>query len=1064
MLVSRALLFVPLALLTVADLAHGEGRVKFNRDVRPIMSDTCFHCHGPDKNSRKGGLRLDIREEALKAAKSGAIPIVPGKPDESEFVTRLFTTDEDDLMPPEDAHKTLTAEQKNTLKQWIAEGAEYEAHWAYTPLVKPPVPKLEGAPLPLDAFVREKLAEKKMTPSAEADRRTLLRRVSLDITGLPPTEAEMAAFLKDTSAGAYEKQVDRLLKSEHFGERMAVWWLDVARFTDTVGFHGDQNQRIFPYRDYVINAFNTNKPFSQFTLEQLAGDLLPNPTKEQLVATGFNRLNMMTREGGAQAKEYLAKYGADRVRTVGGAFLGATLGCSECHDHKFDPFTQKDFYAMQAFFADVKQWGVYSDYGYTPNAELKGYNNDYPFPPEVQVDSPYLKQKEKRLLSEISNVAAKANATIETGAAAKIAYGAWLNEMRALFARHADGWEPAVPEGLTRTEYVAPAKKGAKPKDPKLKDAKDAKEPDKALPPVRMEDDGRILFPSGGSDNATITIKPKPGYLASIQLRLLPHAEHKGSILRSGAAGNANVRLTASLMQKGATKPLPLAIRFADADEMEARYASGADVLGVQAGWKTPEKVWNKELKSVWLLEQPVQLQEGDILTVQLSENNVGCAQLLLSPVALVKPLAASEMTRVREALQKDDAVAKEAYLFSTGKDPQAMEQYRRLTAQVRECRDGKAWSMVTQAVENPLTVRLLPRGNWMDETGPVTPPAPPEFLQVSMRKTPAPPTPADTAARSTRMDLAKWLCSPENPLTPRAVMNRLWKQFFGNGLSIVVDDLGAQGEPPSHPELMDWLASEFRDSGWNVKHMIRTMVLSQTYRQSSSLRTEYATVDPNNRLLSSQNPRRLDAEFVRDNALSIAGLLNLEVGGPSAKPYQPGDYYENLQFPNRDYIADGDERQYRRGLYMHWQRTFLHPMLANFDAPGREECTASRIVSNTPQQALTLLNDPSFVEAARTFAVRVLKANSSADDVARLNGAFRIALGRSMTEKEKTSLEYFLNEQRAAWKADAPGADKFLHVGQQLPPAEMGDKTELAAWTSVCRVILNLHEVITRY
>src|SRR5579862_340763 len=380
-------------------------KVHFNRDIRPIFSDTCFHCHGFDAKARKAGLRLDIREKALKKTENDIYPIVPGKPEESEIIKRLYSSDADDLMPPPKAHKEIPPAQKDLIKRWVAEGAVYEPHWAYAPLTKPPVPKIEDGRSkignPIDGFIRAKLAEKRIEPSPEAPKARLLRRLSLDLTGLPPTAEEVAAFVADESPNAYEKQVDRLLASPRFGERMAVWWLDVARFTDTVGFHGDQNQRIFPYRDYVINAFNSNKRFDQFTIEQLAGDLLPNPTTEQLVATGYNRLNMMTREGGAQPKEYLAKYGAERVRSVAAAWFGSTFGCAECHDHKFDPIKTRDFYELQSFFADVKQWGVYSDYGSSKSAELAGFTNEYPFPPEIQVDSPYLLAEKKQAQSNL---------------------------------------------------------------------------------------------------------------------------------------------------------------------------------------------------------------------------------------------------------------------------------------------------------------------------------------------------------------------------------------------------------------------------------------------------------------------------------------------------------------------------------------------------------------------------------------------------------------------------------------------------------------------------------------
>lgn len=1037
--------------------------VKFNRDIRPIMSDTCFHCHGPDAKSRKGGLRLDIREEALKAGKSGAVAIVPGKPDDSEIIKRIFTHDEDDVMPPEEAHKELTKQQKETFRQWVAEGAKYEAHWAYTPLEKPPVPAIADRKSPavnaIDAFIREKLAEKSIQPSAEADRRTLLRRLSLDLTGLPPTPAEVEAFVKDKSSRAYEKQVERLLNSPHFGERWAAWWLDVARFADTVGFHGDQNQRIFPYRDYVINAFNANKRFDQFTIEQLAGDLLPNATPEQIVATGFNRLNMMTREGGAQPKEYLAKYNADRVRTIGGAWLAATIGCAECHDHKFDPLTQKDFYAMQAVFADVKQYGVYSSYGYTPVPELTGYGNEHPFPPEIEVESAYLKQREARLhreLTELVTTAAKQAAASSQGKAARTE---WLAASRKFLAAHPDGWLTPKPMVTVGAATPATTKKAA-PKTPAKGESKTAKSAPAKPEPAKFElaADGRVVSLEKASSATTLRINSVTGWVAALRFELLPEARQGATIGRNGSTNSMALRLSATVRSAApGAKDVPLTFRYADANLKDPRFKDGHEIIGIRDQWKTSAAQSKTPHVGVWLLEKPLNFAPGDVLTVKLDGNNAASVRLSVSPFAPRDPLSPNGMATLAEAVLKDSrktrALADEAFVTGTGINAEALMNYNRLFAQVVDCRGGRAWTMVTKSAE-PMTIRVLARGNWMDESGPVTPPASPGFL---------PGVASTPEKRVTRLEFAKWLCSKENPLTARAVANRVWKQFFGTGLSAVVDDLGAQGEPPSHPELLDWIASDFRDSGWDFKHLLKTIVMSATYRQSSSLRPELKDIDPNNRLLASQNPRRLDAEFVRDNALFVAGQLNLtEIGGPSVKPYQPAGYYANLQFPNRDYAADNDDRQWRRGLYMHWQRTFLHPMLANFDAPNRDECTANRNVSNTPQQALTLLNDPTFVEAARVFAANLLVSPAKSDD-ARIDLAMRRAVARSPKAKELASLKQFLAEQRAHYRANAEEADKLLKVGL-APQAPLADRTELAAWTSLCRVVLNLQETITRY
>ena len=1011
-----------LCLLAIPVVAAAEDTVQFNRDIRPIMSDTCFHCHGFDAKSRKGDLRLDLREFALKAGKSGALAIVPGKPDESEVIKRLFTKDEDDLMPSKESHKTLTQAQKELFRRWIAQGAVYEAHWSYVPLKSPTVPAMpEGGRNPIDAFIGAKLAEKKIAPSAEATKERLLRRVSLDLTGLPPTPAESAAFLADTSPDAYEKQVDRLLASPHFGERMAVWWLDIARFADTVGFHGDQNQRIFPYRDYVINAFNANKPFDAFTREQLAGDLLPDATEEQKVASGYNRLNMMTREGGAQPKEYLAKYGAERVRSVSAAWLGSTFGCAECHDHKFDPIKSADFYSLQAFFADVKQWGVYADYAYTPEPELRGVNNDSPFPPEIKTTSPYLLKQDARARREIADFA------VAKTDPAKVA--AWMTSLQGFVAQHPDGWlSPAGSFEIRKaTPMPAPAKKAAKaaPNPTAGTAVATSQQAFATGQPVALK---KAL--AKGED---VVVALRPGTLRVAAIRLtLPEAK----------AGTRSSLTVGFAVRDAAGKERKLGVGFSDATVKDLKHSGGNEMLGIANTWSLTVPA-SGPVAATWLLDAPVSLAEGDALLVAIDGAGTQPIQVSVTPFGGHDPLALD--------LPKSPADQAVAYLCSAQPDRAAFEQVKVMAAKLREYRRGVAWSLVTEA-RAPLTVRVLPRGNFLDTTGPVVLPATPSFLPGYRQST--------EAQRLTRLDLANWLTSAENPITARTFTNRLWQIFHGTGLSAALDDLGSQGEPPSHPELLDWLALEFRDHGWDVKRLVRLMVTSRTYRQSSSLRPELKDLDPNNRLLASQNPRRLDAEFVRDNALAIAGLLNAEdIGGPSVKPYQPDGYYEPLQFPNRRYVASADAEQWRRGLYMHWQRMFLHPMLVNFDAPARDECVALRSSSNTPQQALTLLNDPTFVEAARVLATRLLALPAGQD---RLNTAFRLALGRDVKAKERASLEKLIADQQAYYAANPTEAAKLLKIGLTPPPA--GDPATHAAWTQACRALLNSHEVITRY
>ena len=1022
-------------LLGAADSADA---VRFNRDIRPIMSDTCFHCHGFDPKSRKGGLRLDMREDALKAGKSGEIAIVPGKPEQSEIIKRIFSTDAEDVMPEKESHKTLTPVQKELFRRWVAEGAIYEPHWAYTPLEAPVIPALPvGGKNPIDAFVAAKLAEKKIRPSPEATKERLLRRVSLDLTGLPPTPAETATFLADHSPAAYEKQVDRLLASVRFGERMAVWWLDVARFADTVGYHGDQNQRIFPYRDYVINAFNTNKPFDAFTREQLAGDLLPNPTEEQLVASGYNRLNMMTREGGAQAKEYLSKYGAERVRSVSNAWLGSTFGCAECHDHKFDPIKSADFYTLQAFFADVKQWGVYADYSYTPEPELKGVNNDHPFYPEVRSKNAYLTKKDAQLRAELAAFHAQALAARHDPAD----FAAWQKDIAAFLADNPSGLSSPAGTFLHKAAPAAPAKMAAKG-PAKNADAKVAAKKPAAPAPIAFMAGATIKMPKGvakGEDFA-LTLSAGTTPIASVRIDLPRGA------LPAGSAASIAVRF-GIVDAKG--KERAVAFHLADATHREPRYNSGIESTDINAGWSL--KMPDADVHAVWLLDTPVTTKADEKFVIHFESNAALTLKASVSPLSHDDPLkvtAPETLASVKTTTPSPSSFA--VYLASRGKDRPTLDKTRTMTTAIRRQSDGYAWSMVTQAAK-PLTVRVLPRGNFLDETGPVVLPTTPSFLPGLRTST--------DAKRLTRLDLADWITSKDNPITARTVMNRLWQIFHGTGLSANLDDLGSQGELPSHPELLEWLSLEFRDKGWDVKKMVRLMVTSRTYRQGSSLRPELKDLDPNNRLLASQNPRRLDAEFVRDNALFVAGLLNLEdVGGPSVKPYQPAGYYEPIQFPNRNYVASAGADQWRRGLYMHWQRMFLHPMLINFDAPARDECTALRSYSNTPQQALTLLNDPTFVEAARAMATRLLAL--PADE--RLTQGFRLSMGREPKASERPSLEKLVGEQTAYYRTNPTEAAKFIKIG--LSPANPTDPAELAAWTQACRVLLNSHEAITRY
>ena len=769
-------------------------RIDFNRDVRPVLSDKCFFCHGPDKKHRKAGLRLDVEAAAKKEV------IVPGKPEQSEFMRRILASDKDELMPPPESHKHLKPSEIELIRRWIEQGAEYAEYWAYQSPRKHAAPDVRDGKWPLnwiDRFILSRLELEGLKPSPATDRTTLIRRLSFDLTGLPPTPSEVDTFVVSKDAKAYEKAVDRLLDSKHFGEKLAMYWLDLVRYADTVGYHGDQTHAITPYRDYVIDAFNRNKPFDQFTREQLAGDLLKNPSLEQQIATGYNRLLQTSHEGGVQEKEYLAIYAADRIRNFSSVWMGATVGCAQCHDHKYDPYSIKDFYSMVAFFADVDE-----------NAHLN------------------------------------------------------------------------------------------------------------------------------------------PGRRRGLNFNALP-------------------------------SPRPPEI-----------YAG-------------PEK----ERKRL--------------------------------------PLAEAEYRKVAAALKKEKDKAKKDALTKRVKE---------LQTELASLRKVVRKTMVTVSVK-PRTIRVLPRGNWLDDSGEVVRPAIPEF----MGKIGAPDK------RATRMDLANWLVDPNGVggLTARVMVNRLWYLLFGVGIAKDLDDFGGQGEPPVHPELLDNLAVDFMASGWDIKRAIKQIVMSRAYQQSSLVSDALAERDPLNRLYARQSRYRVEAEVIRDSALAVSGLLVRDLGGASAKPYQPAGYYRHLNFPTRKYRHDTGTQQWRRGVYTHWQRQFLHPMLKAMDAPTREECTAQRPRSNTPTAALTLLNDPTFVEAARAFASRILKEGGDSN-YERMDFAFREALSRRPDATERRLITDLLIASRTDFRKRSDDAKALIAAGDSKPDASL-DPVQLATWTTVARAILNLNETITR-
>lgn len=1081
MILNRLRLFL-FSVLLLSTFARAE--VGFNRDIRPIMSDTCFRCHGPDKNARMVNLRLDLREEALKPAIDGKIPIVPGKPEESEIIKRIFSAGTSRLMPPAFSHKVLTKTQKETIRRWVAEGAKYEGNWSFQPIKRPQVPTVSGsaAPVrnPVDAFIQARLIKEGLQPSPEADRRTLIRRVTLDVTGLPPTPSEVERFLADKSPDAYDKLVDRLLASPRYAEMQTMHWLDAVRYADSRGFHGDNEQPAWPYRDYVLRAFRDNKPFDVFTREQIGGDLMPQATVEQKVASAYNRVLRTSQEGGIQDKEYLAKYGADRVRTTSAVWLGLTTGCAECHDHKFDPIKSKDFYAMKAFFADIKEKGN------LPGRGPEAWGATLPLPTEEQSGN----------LARLDQAIDQAKRAVEEKTASlKVQQAAWERELMADFEAGRLKWQYQRPFSATSAHGARLTIYNDEPVDSNLVVIGRGTS---SLVERRDPGQGLVVASGPNPDNETYTIRFRPGAgtWRSLGVQAIQDETLPGMRLARGSDRFVLTEVEAEISRDGKRpiRRLPFVLATTDGAGETTQNPPMAAIDGNPAtGWG----VSDGEGKSPFLalrFAAPVKTSAQSVITVRLRHDSelrratIGRVRLAVSAglyswpqlgdagVETGIPVDESRLIKggvrdgvpgiVVEALKAAPGSRSEAQLKALHEHfvwsaPELQPQFvelERLKAS-RSLLDASIPVVLVVQSVSPRETRILPRGNWMDDSGAVVEPAVPEFLgrlQTGGR-------------RATRLDLANWIVSRDNPLTARVFVNRAWQEFFGTGLSKVLNDLGSQGDWPSHPELLDWLASEFIEPSWqpegthawDVKHVIRTIVTSHTYRQSSMDSPQLDERDPDNRLLARQSRFRVDAEVVHDMALSVSGLLVEKFGGPSVRPYQPEGYWNAINFPKREYPASRGGDLYRRGVYTHWQRTFLHPSLVAFDAPSREECTVNRVTSNTPLQALVLLNDPTFVESARVFAQNTLRKGGPTLN-RRIDWAFLQALDRKPTPDERRVLEDLHAKTLAAFRAKPKNAQDLIRVGE-APVAKDLKPTELASMTVVTRAILNLHEAITR-
>jgi hypothetical protein len=1194
------------------------GKIDFVRDIRPILSDNCFACHGPDEKQRKGKFRLDLAEDAFKPGKSGEVPIVPGAPEKSELVKRVTTTDEDDIMPPPKSKKKLTALQIDLLKRWIAEGADYKVHWAFNKPERPTPPdtaklKAQSSKFkirnPIDAFVLARLEKEKLKPSPEADKATLIRRVTLDLTGLPPTPEEVDAFLADKSPDAYDKLVDRLLNSPRYGEHMARYWLDAARYADSHGFHIDSERSLWKYRDWVVQAFNENKPFDQFTIEQLAGDLLPDPTLDQKIGSGYVRSNMSTGEGGAIEQEYQCKYTFDRVETTSTIWLGLTMTCARCHTHKYDPIKQSEYYSLYAFFNNL-------------NESIMDGNKPNP-DPFIRLPSPDQTARQEELKELIASGEKKIEAPMPELDRAQSAWSKQWNR------KLSDGWTTLAPELVRSTEKNGPS--------------------------FQTLEDKSVLAEGENpeSDVYELILKPEPGTIAALRLETLPHESFpKGSAARAEDGRFRLSEIEADLRPPtGDTNSKPKKLKFAQAvaDAQETKFEIDKAIDDkADTGWGIAADAVTEPHQALFALAEPAKVETNSELRIKLrfeaskSKRAIGHFRVaaaqndelvrLLNPPKLAawqvlgpfkteglhqgytnvfepekeidlkkkfegvreeiswkaksefednkanllvqdlhgvhgayylyRTLTVPSARKLEIGLRADDAFklwvndklvaerieqkdkpdepvlkvmvdlnkgenkfllkvvtvqgaayftfnedlgdansipAEIAAVLATTTAPSGAQQskvrnfYRRqhspefkeTSDQVVKWKDEDAGidkaiptTMVAKEMEKSRETFMLVRGEY-DKKGDKVSPGVPAFL---------PPLPPD--APTNRLGLAKWLVDPSHPLTARVVVNRFWQQYFGVGLVKTAEDFGVQGEPPSNPELLDWLAVEFMSPGipvesskrsdvktsgastiqrfndstkpWNVKHLQRLIVTSSTYRQSSKLTPELLARDPENRLLA-RGPRfRVDGEVVRDSALFVSGLLVDKLGGHAVKPYEPPGLWEAVSFNNsQKYISDKGEGQYRRSLYTYWKRQSPPPNMMLFDAPTREYCVARRPRTNTPLQALDLMNDPQYVEASRAFAQRiVIEGGKTPKD--RIAWAFRVATARKPGADEVRVLLDVYTKELAEFNENKKAAEKLLGVGSFKAKDDL-DESELAAWTTIASMILNLDETVTK-
>lgn len=1043
-----------LLLMLPAFAAMAADKLSFNRDIRPILAENCFACHGPDSASRKAGLRLDRREVAVKA---GAI--APGDPDESELIHRIFATGNDEVMPPPRVHKQLTAAQKEKLKTWIAAGAEYQPLWSFIPPIRPPLPAVKNAGWvrnPVDRFILSALEQRGLQPAPEADRRTLARRLSLDLTGLPPPPEMVEAFVDDKSPTACEKLlVERLLQSPHWGEHRARYWLDAARYADTNGIHFDNYREIWTFRDWVIEAFNQNMPFDRFTIEQLAGDLLPDATDEQRIATGFNRCNITTNEGGAINEEYLVLYTRDRTETTSRVWMGLTANCAVCHDHKFDPLPQKEFYSLSAFFNNTTQ------------AAMDGNVKDTP-PVMFVAATPEDRKRWKTLDGQLAELKKQIN---DRRQAARADFEKWATgpAKQSLSAHVPD-------DGLW---FHAPLSEG---QGRSLTITVDSKPRTLALAADAAWSPGEVSAKAFMSQDKTPLEIAEAGDLDSQQAFSyggwvkLSGTVSAGAVMARMDDGNAfrgwdmwleNDRPAAHLINHWPDNAIKVVaktpIQRGRWHHVMVTYDGSRRAAGARIyvdGKPQPVDVASDSLKGTMRTKVPLKIARRHTGS---RINGVALQDLRIYGRSLssveVDQLASS--TRLASILAKPSAKRSKAEsdelldLWLRREDKPFRDLAVRLAETEKDQLDIRARGTVAHVMQEraePPKAYVLFRGDY-DKRREEVKAATPSFL---------PPMSAELPRN--RLGFARWLLRPEHPLTARVAVNRFWQEIFGTGLVKTSEDFGVNGEMPANQELLDWLAVDFRESGWDVKRLFRIMVTSAAYRQSAVTTPEKLDRDPQNRWLS-RGPRfRMDAEMVRDYALAASGLLAMKIGGPSVRPYQPNGVWEAVAMPESDtryYRADSGEGLYRRSMYTLWKRAAPPASMDIFNAPSREACTVRRERTNTPLQALVTLNDPQFVEAARRLAETALKQGGD-KTAGRIDFTARRLLARPLRPQEVQVVENSLDALLKHYKADPVGAKNLLLAGQSPVDPNL-DPPTLAAWTMLTNEMMNLDEVLNK-